>query len=75
MAKPNADVQTELHRLVDSLPPHVAILAKRMLEVLIEESEYDNEPLSAEEQAALARGKQQAAGGETVSWKKVREEL
>ncbi len=65
----------DLHRLVDALPEQQAILAKRILQVLLDEIEEDTEPLSCEEQAALEEGRKQAAKGETVSWKVLREEL
>lgn len=68
-------IHETLHRLVDVLPEREAFLAKRLLEVLLDEAEEDIEPLSPEQQAALERGREQAARGETIRLEELEKEL
>lgn len=51
-------VREDLHRLVDRLPTYQEDTARRVLEALILTAavEYDEEPLSSEEEAALEEG-------------------
>lgn len=65
----------DLHRLIDALPERHALLAKRLLEVLLDEAPEDTEPLSPEERAALNTGQEQVAREETIKWKALKEEL
>lgn len=44
-----------------------------VVEMLMDD--VDHEPLSPEESAALARGREQAARGETAPWKQLRDEM
>lgn len=49
-------VREDLQRLVDRLPDSEGAAARRFLEFLIERGDDDEEPLSAEEEVALAQG-------------------
>lgn len=70
----------EIHRLVDALPERQAILAKRLLEVLLEEAKaedpllralynapIDDEPVMSEEDESVKEALQAVSGGEVVS--------
>lgn len=74
-------IRDELRLLVDALPERQAILAKRLLEVLLEEAQaesdpllrtlanapIDDEPVTPEEEAAAEEARQQVAKGEVIS--------
>ncbi len=70
----------ELHRLVDALPERQALLAKRLLEVLLEEAKaddpllralytapVDDEPVTPEEDAFVEEALRAVAGGEVLT--------
>lgn len=66
--------KADLHRLVDELPESEEHAAKRFLEYLRDRTiqpdieEFDEEPLSEDEQAALSRGLQDIQAGRVVSF-------
>ena len=49
-------VREDLHQLVDRLPDSEEAAARRFLEFLVERGGYDEEPLTQEEDLALAEG-------------------
>ena len=68
-------IHDDLQRLVNLLPEQQAIIVKQLIELLIDKGEMDSEPLSPAELAALERGKEQAARGETISLEELEREL
>ncbi|MBI4505785.1 MAG: hypothetical protein HY691_09645 [Chloroflexi bacterium] len=75
-----------LHRLVDELPDGELHAAARFLEYLhdlgsdplmrlLDEAPEDDEPLTPEEEAALAEGEEAYRRGDYRPWEAVREEL
>lgn len=69
------NIHEDLRRLVGLLPERQAVIIKQLVEMLIEDTEEDTEPLTAEERAALERGREQAARGETVKLEALAKEL
>lgn len=68
-------IHDDLQRLVNLLPEQQAIIVKQLIELLIDKGDSDSEPLSPAELAALERGKEQAARGETISLEELEREL
>lgn len=69
-------VKDQLHILVDALPEKQAPLARRLLEALIEEAnQYDEEPLTAEDIAAVEEAEKRIARGEFVTLSELRKRL
>ena len=77
--------KTALHRLVDELPDTELDAAARYLaylrdtcdplERLLDNAPEDDEPVTPEEEAAIAEGWEAYRRGETHAWEEVREEL
>jgi len=72
---PQGVARDELRRLVERLADADVPTARRVLEALVESSEYDGEPLSPEEEAALAEGREAVRRGELQPWAEVRDRL
>lgn len=68
-------IHDDLQRLVNLLPEQQAVIVKQLVELLIEKGDIDSEPLSPAELAALGRGQEQAARGETISLEELERQL
>lgn len=68
-------IHDDLQRLVNLLPEEQAVVVKQLVELLIEKGDIDSDPLSPAELAALERGKEQAAKGDTISLEDLEREL
>ncbi len=60
------EVKRDLHALVDSLPADAWEVARRVLAALAAQADYDQEPLTPEEEAAEAQGWQECEAGKGV---------
>ena len=78
-------VRETLHRIVDELPDNELRAAKRYMEYLrnmsdplvrkLAEAPYDDEPLTAEDEAALQEGLADFAAGRVYTAEEVKREL
>ena len=78
-------VRETLHRIVDELPDNELRAAKRYMEYLrnmgdplarkLAEARYDDEPLTAEDEAALQEGLADFAAGRVYTPEEVKREL
>ncbi len=79
-------VRDELHQLIDALPEREVHTARRFLQFLRDEGDdpvvrafldapEDDEPFTAEDEAAVAEAEAEIARGEGRPWKTVRLEL
>ena len=78
-------VRETLHRIVDELPDNELRAAKRYMEYLrnmsdplvrkLAEAPYDDEPLTAEDEAALQEGLADFAAGRVYTSEEVKREL
>jgi len=74
--------RTDLHRLVDALPEEslepVAVLLQRANDPGLASRDagpWEDEPISAEEEAAVKHARAEADHGEVTSWEDVKREL
>lgn len=74
--------RADLHRLVDELPEACLEIAAVYLERAQDPwsappgtVEWDDEPVTAEEEAAVAAARAEIARGEGIPWEKVKAEL
>lgn len=67
-------IRDELRRLIEVIPHHQALLAKRLLEALIE-TDQDDEDLTPEELRDVERARAKIARGEYVDWEDLKKEL
>ena len=67
-------VREDLHRLVDRLPEAEEQAARRFLEFLVTQGEYDEEPLTPEEAKEAEEGWQAYKRGEFVTLEELRRE-
>jgi len=78
----------ELHRLVDAVPVSLASLVKRLIVAVLEQAAQDepllraladapidDEPVTPEEEAALAEARDQVQRGEVVTWDDLKRQL
>ena len=63
-AGPDPAIRQILHGLIDRLDPTDETTARRVLEALVAQAEYDDEPLTPEEEAASEQGWQEYLRGE-----------
>jgi len=78
----------ELHRLVDAVPVSLASLVKRLIVAVLEQAAQDDpllralagapvddEPVTPEEEAAVAAARDQVQHGEVISWEDLKRQL
>ena len=65
----------DLHALVDRLPPDAREVARRVLSALVAQGEFDEEPLTPEEEADAEEGWQAYLHGEGKPLDEVRRNL
>ena len=70
------NTREDLHKLVEAIPEHRAVLAKRLLQALIEEDrDVDSEPLTPEDLKAIQEAEARMDRGEYVEWEQAKKEL
>lgn len=68
--KSDVDPRAVLHRLVDGLPARELPAAKRYL--ALQNAPLDDEPVTPEEEAAVAVAREELVQGKGVPWERVR---